>query len=64
MGRLERGMATKVSESPEALAERLRGLTDVEFDKALEEDGGVMMSDERFGVYQMEYKRRKLKMPQ
>ncbi len=64
MGKLERGVTARVSESPAALRERLRGLTDAELYEALKRDGGVMMSDERFGVYQMEYRRRKLKMPQ
>ena len=64
MPRQEVGVSVKVSESLEALKDRLRGLTNAELDEALEADGGVMMSDERFGVYQLEYMKRGRSMPQ
>ena len=64
MSRQEVGRFSKTSENLEALKDRLRGLTNTELDEALEADGGVMMSDERFGVYKLEYMRRGLRMPQ
>ena len=64
MPQQEVGKLSKTSENLETLKERLRTLTNTELDEALEADGGVMMSDERFGVYQLEYMKRGRSMPQ
>jgi hypothetical protein len=52
------GPPTKVEQLAEFL-ESLRGLTEEQLNASFIEDGGVMMSDERHGAYEVERIRRK-----